>query len=555
MGVTPRRNMPETRALFLLIAWTIAMGASGAPLNPSQDQWTQPAAHLRVPSFNHVDEDICNLECNQGQGACKYTPNNKWIQCSVEGASGECPAHTTKCEPPSPDTYDEGHDFFHLESQFEKMHPGALTPAAGCCNGVASFPATKTSWSECVEWCINANADLNIQNDIEACQFDSSVPFQADNCLAFSKEDGLKEETTSCGQKMQCANLTQYDGTRRALVPDSLLWTDNIVYYEIVPASSSSSWQSNGRSQTTAVNAINRAITEYHTRTNIRFVKRTDKTNPKFITIGYFGGGCSSYVGMVAHYQQFKGNGQQVTLGWCYNSLGSIIHELGHAAGLWHEHTRTDRNTYLKVTSTNGNYAIATRADSRGIMYDFKSIMHYPLGNSMTLTAKGIELLESNGGGQIGQRSGLSALDRAGLAKMYPAAEPEPTAEPTTPAPSAEPTVTPTKTPTNPTRAPTKTPNCAKTWQQCGKSGHPSCCEGSCTCAGSATYKQCKPASANGNVVHRHHHPDQPRHQLKLQQRHQPTQLEHQPTQLTHQVIRQPTHQVIHQLTHRLMHQ
>ena len=176
--------MLRIRALFLLIAWTIALGASGAPLNPSQDQWTQPTAHLRVPSFNHIDEDICNLDCNQGQGACKYTPNNKWIQCSAEGSSGECPAHTTKCEPPSPDTlYDEGHDLLLLESQFNKMHPGALTPASGCCNGVASFPATKTSWSECVEWFINANADFNIQNDIEACQFDSSMRFQTNNCM------------------------------------------------------------------------------------------------------------------------------------------------------------------------------------------------------------------------------------------------------------------------------------------------------------------------------------------------------------------------------------
>jgi len=32
-------------------------------------------------------------------------------------------------------------------------------------------------------------------------------------------------------------------------------------------------------------------------------------------------------------------------------------------------------------------------------------------------------------------------------------------------------------------------------WQQCGAPGHPSCCKGSCTCAGQGTYKQCTPAS------------------------------------------------------------
>merc|ERR1712196_233053 len=34
--------------------------------------------------------------------------------------------------------------------------------------------------------------------------------------------------------------------------------------------------------------------------------------------------------------------------------------------------------------------------------------------------------------------------------------------------------------------------DCAAAWQQCGASGHPSCCQGACTCTGT-TYKQCVP--------------------------------------------------------------
>merc|ERR1712166_1151986 len=47
-----------------------------------------------------------------------------------------------------------------------------------------------------------------------------------------------------------------------------------------------------------------------------------------------------------------------------------------------------------------------------------------------------------------------------------------------------------------PTPAPPTPPgNCAAAWQQCGATGHPSCCTGTCVCDGSAAYKQCKPAT------------------------------------------------------------
>jgi len=36
--------------------------------------------------------------------------------------------------------------------------------------------------------------------------------------------------------------------------------------------------------------------------------------------------------------------------------------------------------------------------------------------------------------------------------------------------------------------------DCGAEWAQCGSSGHPSCCQGPCTCAGSGAYKQCTPA-------------------------------------------------------------
>lgn len=140
--------------------------------------------------------------------------------------------------------------------------------------------------------------------------------------------------------------------------------------------------------------------------------------------------GCSSPIGR-------QGGQQFINLSVTGCSIGSGAHEILHAIGVWHEHTRCDRDNFVTI-----NYANVTSgrelnfwkagsddaADECGDVtavtdvgpYDFGSIMHYSLGAF------------SNGGGNtitpivavppgvtIGQRTGFSAGDAAGVDFMY----------------------------------------------------------------------------------------------------------------------------------------
>ena len=64
-------------------------------------------------------------------------------------------------------------------------------------------------------------------------------------------------------------------------------------------------------------------------------------------------------------------------------SLATVIHEIGHVIGFWHEHSRPDRDQYITVHYENirqgyePDFDKITAVDSLGVLYDFSSIMHY----------------------------------------------------------------------------------------------------------------------------------------------------------------------------------
>ncbi len=106
-------------------------------------------------------------------------------------------------------------------------------------------------------------------------------------------------------------------------------WMDNTVYYEI-----GSNLQNESR--------VYEAIKHWEANTHLVFKERRYEQHYIYFQNGE---GCSSFVGMT-------GGKQEITLeSSC--SLGSTIHEIGHAIGLWHEQSRADRDEYITINYEN----------------------------------------------------------------------------------------------------------------------------------------------------------------------------------------------------------
>ncbi|WP_106914729.1 M12 family metallopeptidase [Chryseobacterium aurantiacum] len=94
------------------------------------------------------------------------------------------------------------------------------------------------------------------------------------------------------------------------------------------------------------VNKINTAVSEYNSKTNTQWIPRTNQSNyVEFIFGSSSGADGWAHIG-------YQGGKQTVSLDQ-YISVGSVIHEMGHTVGLYHEHSRKDRDQYLSIQWNN----------------------------------------------------------------------------------------------------------------------------------------------------------------------------------------------------------
>ena len=169
---------------------------------------------------------------------------------------------------------------------------------------------------------------------------------------------------------------------------------------------------------------IRNAIAEYERETCLRFFQVFNTNIRDLIRFADTGTICSSSsVGK-------QGGIQTITLPVGCQSHRTILHEIGHSIGFWHEQSRPDRDGYLTLLRDNivpewiGQFDVRTNVDYQGEHYDYGSVMHYELN---AYTRNGLNTLRINnpveyanqGRPNVGRETSLSQRDTRQIQKMY----------------------------------------------------------------------------------------------------------------------------------------
>ncbi len=137
-----------------------------------------------------------------------------------------------------------------------------------------------------------------------------------------------------------------------------------------------------------------------------------------------FSGSCEASEG-------YEGIPAQPMTGSFLCAEGTILHEMGHVIGLWHEQSRSDRDTYVTLNYQNiikgsrFNFDIIQDDVQNLTLYDYASLMQYPAFSFIRNGGPGIETipdgmpLGSFDGIPVPQTVDYSAGDKEGIQRLY----------------------------------------------------------------------------------------------------------------------------------------
>ncbi|XP_037824847.1 seminal metalloprotease 1-like [Lucilia sericata] len=202
------------------------------------------------------------------------------------------------------------------------------------------------------------------------------------------------------------------DLNRNGGTDENKRWPDGIVYYKI-----SEEYDEDH------IRYIREAMDAIENDSCIQFLEASENTTA-YVEISAQQNGCFSKIG-------YRGTKQEMNLQYyaldrgCFVK-GTIMHELLHVLGFYHQHNVPDRDEYIRIIEgnvkegymKNFNKYNEGAVTSFGVEYDYASIMHYHATayskyGFTTIVPLGDEYRE------IGQRRGLSEGDITKLKAMY----------------------------------------------------------------------------------------------------------------------------------------
>jgi hypothetical protein len=153
-----------------------------------------------------------------------------------------------------------------------------------------------------------------------------------------------------------------------------------------------------------------RAVDHYHDRTSLRWIQVSSSFSGNYVLIKGDNGLCDSVLGDLEQGQQLMNVGNP----GC--TFAPMLHEMGHTAGLIHEHQRSDRDSYItNIGDPNAQNMKETSVAMFGD-YDVDSVMHYCAGSVNGTT---ISITKLDGTPIVCNQPQLSERDILGLQIMY----------------------------------------------------------------------------------------------------------------------------------------